>query len=218
MKDVKDNAKRPGRPAAVFYANDNLRRLYRERIEPAMTQKEFATRYKIGGQSMIAQILSGAKALPIETAPKIARALRCSIDEICPEMAEFIRDELLPNLGKALRRAAVIAALALLPALSPTPADTAFAANSAAPSVYYVKRRRREIMRRIMGTQLVSLRSWLVSACMIGAWLRRCTRLLRLRSAVRPYRHGAAAGYLSHSSLPSWLRNIPTSSRPYATQ
>src|SRR5207249_4580862 len=87
------------RPKSTFYASENLRRLYRERAGD-LTQAQFARRHKIGGQSMLAQILSGAKALPIETAPKLAKALRCTIDEMCPEMAEFIRDELMPSLGK----------------------------------------------------------------------------------------------------------------------
>lgn len=96
------------RPKSTFYASDNLRRIYRERVGDSMTQAQFAKRYKIGGQSMIAQILSGAKALPIETAPKLADALRCTIGDICPEMDEFIRNELVPALGKALRRAAMV--------------------------------------------------------------------------------------------------------------
>lgn len=120
--------KRTGRPPAAFYASENLKRLYRARVQE--TQKEFAERHDIGGQSMIAQILSGAKALPIETAPKLARALHCSIDEICPEMAEFIRHELVPNLGKALRRVAVLLAALLFQQLQPSDATASVLHNS----------------------------------------------------------------------------------------
>jgi len=101
-----------------FKASANLRRLYSERVGDSMTQAQFAKRYKIGGQTMLSQILSGAKPLPIDTAQKLARALQCSIYDICPEMGDYIRDELVPALGKGLRRAAALLLCIFIPWLS----------------------------------------------------------------------------------------------------
>lgn len=109
-----------------FYASENLRRLYSERVGESMTQAQFAKRYKIGGQSMLAQVLSGAKPLPIDTAQKLARALRCSIWDICPEMADYIHDEILPALGKGLRRAAALLLCIFIPSLFVPPDAKAF--------------------------------------------------------------------------------------------
>ena len=83
-----------------FQASPNLRRIYDERVGDSMTQAQFAKRYKLGGQTMLSQILSGAKPLPIDSAQKLAKALGCSLYDICPEMAYYIEDEIIP----ALRR------------------------------------------------------------------------------------------------------------------
>lgn len=91
----------------AWNASTNLQRLYTERIEPRMTQKEFGRQLGIS-QAMVAQILSGDRALPLDLAPAFARELRCTIYEICPEMGDYIREKLLPVLGKSLRRAAVV--------------------------------------------------------------------------------------------------------------
>lgn len=106
-----------------FYANENLRRIYKERVGDSMTQAKFAKLHKIGGQSMLAQIMSGAKPLPIETASKLARALHCNIHDFCPEMAIFIRDELLPSMGKGWRRAAALLLCTFIPSLVPPDAN-----------------------------------------------------------------------------------------------
>ena len=119
-----------------FYASQNLRRLYKERVEQIsdMTQEQFAKRYKIGGQSMLAQIMSGAKPLPIDTAKKLATALRCTIYDICPEMADYIRDELLPALGKGLRRAAALLLCIFIPSLFVPPDANAFNIKNYTPA------------------------------------------------------------------------------------
>lgn len=115
-----------------FYASENLRRLYEERVGNSMTQGQFAKRYKIGGQTMLSQILSGSKPLPIDTAQKLARALRCTIYDICPEMADYISDELIPALGKGWRRAAALLLFLFIPLLS-VPLDAkAFTINNLA--------------------------------------------------------------------------------------
>lgn len=114
-----------------FYASENLRRLYEQRVGDSMTQGQFAKRYKIGGQTMLSQILSGAKPLPIDTAQKLARALRCTIYDICPEMADYISDELVPALGKGWRRAAALLLFLFIPLLSvPLDAKAAFTIKS----------------------------------------------------------------------------------------
>lgn len=89
----------------AFYASKNLKRLYDERA--GETQTEFAKRLGIG-QSMLNQIMSRRKTLSVDVAKKLARELHCTISEICPEMAEYIREEVLPTLGKSLRRAAAL--------------------------------------------------------------------------------------------------------------
>ena len=92
-------------------AHLKLRALYDERVPPGMTQKDFGKRYGIGSQSMVAQYLSGARPLNFEAAAKFAKALHCTIFDICPEMAE----EIWPVLGKPLRRAAAILLFLLAP-------------------------------------------------------------------------------------------------------
>lgn len=103
-----------------FYASENLRRLLEERAS-SMTQAQFAKRYKIGGQAMLSHILAGRKPLPLDTAKKLAHALHCTIYDICPEMADYIADEVLPALGKALRRAAALLLYISIPLLSAPP-------------------------------------------------------------------------------------------------
>ena len=106
------------RPKSQFdEAHVTLRRLYDRRIGDSMTQKEFGRRYGIGSQSMVAQLLNGKKPLSIEAARKFAAAFDCTIYDICPAMGDYIKDELLPVLGKALRRAAMLAAIVLTASL-----------------------------------------------------------------------------------------------------
>jgi transcriptional regulator with XRE-family HTH domain len=107
-----------------FKASPNLRRLYDERVGDSMTQAQFAKRYKLGGQTMLSQIMNGTKPLPIDAAQKLARALRCSISDICPEMADYIKEEIVPALGKSWRRAASLL-LCLLPILQAPDANAA---------------------------------------------------------------------------------------------
>ena len=103
------------------WANAHLKlsALYWERVPPGMTQKEFGKRYGIGSQSMVAQYLTGARPLNFEAAAKFAKALHCTIFDICPEMAE----EIWPVLGKPLRRAAAILACLLAPFFTPSDAN-----------------------------------------------------------------------------------------------
>lgn len=97
---------RPTNPYSNAHAR--LRRLYDERIGDSMTQAEFAKRYRIGSGAMLTMLLNGKKPLSIEAAAKLAEGLRCGIYDICPEMGDYLRDSVLPRLGKALRRAAMV--------------------------------------------------------------------------------------------------------------
>ena len=108
-------------------AHIRLHRLYDERVPLGMTQKEFGKRHGIGNQSLVAQYLNGIKPLTYNSAAKYARALRCTIYDICPEAAE----ELYPILGKPLRRAAAILMCLLVPYFIPSDAkaETAFNIN-----------------------------------------------------------------------------------------
>ena len=94
-------------------AHVQLKRLYDQRVPSGMTQKEFGQNYGIGSQSMVAQYLNGTRPLNIDAAAKFAKGLRCTIYDICPEMGDFLRDDVYPLLGKAMRRAAAYAVLAL---------------------------------------------------------------------------------------------------------
>ncbi len=114
-----------------------LKQLYDARVPEGVTQKEFGLQYGIGSQSMVAQYLSETRPLNYEAAAKFAKGLRCTIYDISPEMAESLQLEILPFLGKALRRAAMYAALAVLPALSPSPSE---AAQSQVPDFFKVSR------------------------------------------------------------------------------
>src|SRR4051812_22962698 len=123
-------------------AHSRLKRLYEQRAQD-ITQKEFGSRYGIGSQSMVAQYVNGIRPLNYEAAAKFARGLNCTIYDISPEMADAIKEDILPVLGRALRRAAVLACFALIPLTSPGTADAAFLRPSHPPTVYYVNWRAR---------------------------------------------------------------------------
>lgn len=112
-----------------WHAHANLQRLYQERIGDSMTQKEFGRRLGIS-QSMVAQILNRDRTLPLDLARKFARELDCSIYDICPEMGDYIKEELIPVLGKALRRAAVVLAALLFQFSQPSDANAKAASHN----------------------------------------------------------------------------------------
>lgn len=104
-----------------------LKRLWDERIAPTgMSQEEFGETFGIGTQGMVSQYLLGTRPLNYDAAAKFARGFGCSIEDICPEMAHTIRKDIIPVLGRSLRRkrAAVLVAW-LMPALflAPSPSD-----------------------------------------------------------------------------------------------
>jgi transcriptional regulator with XRE-family HTH domain len=105
-----------------------LRRIYDARIGERMSQRDFAKRVGIS-QSMVAQLLSGDRPLPIDLAHKLARELGCTIEDICPPMAAYIREEVIPVLGKALRRAAVVLLAFLLQQFASPDANAALSHN-----------------------------------------------------------------------------------------
>lgn len=126
-------------------AHINLKRLYESRAPKDMTQGQFGAKFDIGTQGMVWQYLSGHRPLNFEAAAKFAKGLNCTIYDICPEMADALKQEILPVLGRAMRRAAVIACFALLPiSMWPQTVEaSAFLRPSHPPTVYYVKLRRR---------------------------------------------------------------------------
>lgn len=140
----------------------NLRRLYEQRIGDSMTQKEFGRRIGIS-QSMVAQILSGDRAMPIDLAPKFAKELRCSIYDISPEMADYIKDELLPVLGKGLRRAAVVLLTLLLWQFQPSDALASVSHNIFSAPEHFAKALNLiHIVRRWA--------KWLIRLCELKDW------------------------------------------------
>lgn len=121
-------------------AHVNLKRLYDERIPKDLTQGEFGKKYGIGTQGMVWQYLSGRRPLNVEAAAKFARGLGCTIYDISPEMAEDLRQDVVPVLAPRSwwrRHLAKISMLLLAasPTLAPAPAD----ASPGTQAVYYVK-------------------------------------------------------------------------------
>lgn len=103
------------KPESQWYASKDLRRMVDRWM--ALTGKRQGDLPKeadldITGE-MLSMIIKRRRTLTPRNAVGIAKALHCSIYEICPEMAEFVIRDMVPVLGKALRRAAAIAALAL---------------------------------------------------------------------------------------------------------
>lgn len=90
------------------HAHVKLKRLYDERVPEGMTQADFGKLYGVGNQSMVAQYLGGLRPLNYDVAAKFARGLNCTIEDICPEMANNLAMQVLPYLGKKLRRAALL--------------------------------------------------------------------------------------------------------------
>jgi transcriptional regulator with XRE-family HTH domain len=85
-----------------------------------MTQAEFGKRYGIGNQSMVAQYLGGTRPLNYDVAAKFARGLGCKIEDFCPEMANSLAYDILPFVGKALRRGAVFLLILLAQGFVPS--------------------------------------------------------------------------------------------------
>ena len=77
-----------------------LKRLYDERRPEGMSQETFGDEYEIGSQGMVWQYISGERPLNIEAAAKFARGLKCTIDDISPTIAAFLRSEIIPVLGE----------------------------------------------------------------------------------------------------------------------
>lgn len=119
-----------------------LKRLYEERVPKGMTQEQFGALHGIGTQGMVWQYLNGETPLPLEAAAKFAKALRCTIYDISPPLAEMMKAEIIPFLGpkswwRLASKPAVLALLAIL-ALQPSPSHASFLSHVVA-SVYYVK-------------------------------------------------------------------------------
>jgi hypothetical protein len=125
-------------------AHIGLRKLYEERVPSGMTQGQFGARYNIGTQGMVWQYLNGHRPLNVEAAAKFARGLRCTINDISPEMAAALQRDLLPVLGPKMLRAALAKAALVLVAVglapSPFPAQADDFSTKTSPA-YYVKRR-----------------------------------------------------------------------------
>jgi hypothetical protein len=122
------------------HAHIRLRRLYDERIEPVMSQKEFTRLNGFGSQAVVAQYLSGAIPLNYDAAAKFARAMGCTITDICPEMANTLAFDIFPVLGKALRRAAVFVLVLLAPGFVPSDATASQSLhNQNSPAHFYAK-------------------------------------------------------------------------------
>jgi hypothetical protein len=122
-------------------AHERLKALYEKRAPDGMTQEAFGRQFEIGTQGMVWQYLNGYTPLNYDAAAKFASGLRCTINDISPEMADSLRSAIFPFLGKTMRRAAIYAVLAVLPALSHSPESHAFSRSIGPATVYYVNRR-----------------------------------------------------------------------------
>lgn len=105
-------------------AHVRLRKLFEQRA--GMSQLDFAEKFGLGTQGMVWQYLSGYRPLNIEAAAKFAKGLNCRIDDFSPEMAQALREEILPVVGRVglVAKAAVLLAL-LIPPLLPDHANAA---------------------------------------------------------------------------------------------
>lgn len=103
-------------------AHIGLKRLYEERVQ--MSQAEFGAAFGLGTQGMVWQYLNGYTPLNYDAAAKFAKGLRCTISDFSPEMANAFEADILPFLGRRLRRVAALLAVVLLPfLLNPQPAQ-----------------------------------------------------------------------------------------------
>lgn len=100
-------------------AHVGLKRLYEERVPEGMSQAAFGAEFGLGVQGMVWQYLNGYTPLNYDAAAKFAKGLRCTIRDFSPEMANELEGEILPFLGRKLRRAAAMLIVALLPLLTP---------------------------------------------------------------------------------------------------
>jgi transcriptional regulator with XRE-family HTH domain len=105
-------------------AHVKLKKLFDERA--GMSQQDFAERYGLGSQGMVWQYLAGYRPMNYEAAAKFARGLGCRIDDFSPEMADALREDILPVLGRATAKAALVLALAVPPLLISKPVEAAF--------------------------------------------------------------------------------------------
>jgi hypothetical protein len=106
-------------------AHIELKRLYEERVK--MSQTEFGIAFGLGTQGMVWQYLNGYTPLNYDAAAKFAKGLRCTISDFSPEMANAFEAEILPFLGRKLRRVAALLALVMMPfLLSPPPSHASF--------------------------------------------------------------------------------------------
>lgn len=103
-------------------AHVRLKRLYDERAPKGMTQAQFGAKFGLGTKGMVWQYLTGYRPLNFEATAKFAKALGCTIHDISPDMAQTLRDDVLPVLGKALRRAAMVLLTIALQQLAPSDA------------------------------------------------------------------------------------------------
>lgn len=114
-------------------AHVNLKRLYEQRAPKGMTQEEFGATYNIGTQGMVWQYMNGHRPLNVEAAAKFARGLRCTIQDISPEMAAALQRDVLPVLGSKILRAALAKAAMVMvfavPPLIPTKVEAAVLHN-----------------------------------------------------------------------------------------
>jgi hypothetical protein len=85
--------------------HERLRKLWDERIAPTgMSQEEFGALHGIGNQSMVSQYLMGTRPLNYDAALKFAEGFKCTIADICPEMADRLARDFYPVLGVPLPR------------------------------------------------------------------------------------------------------------------
>jgi len=133
------------KPESEWYVSPNLKRLYKERIKAkGISQAQFAEVSGIGSQTLISMLLNRDRSITPQNAVKFCEMLQCTMHEVCPEMAEFMAKELLPHLGKALRRAAMLAGMSIGALLFGAFDNNGFVAtnreNSSAKTTYYTMR------------------------------------------------------------------------------
>lgn len=106
-------------------AHERLRELYLERVPSGMSQADFGEVYGLGTQGMVWQYLNGYTPLNVEAAAKFAKGLRCTIEDISPEMARTIKADILSVMRRRVAKVALWVFLALPPFLATPQAEAA---------------------------------------------------------------------------------------------
>lgn len=133
-----------------------LKKLYEDNVPEGMSQEQFGQRYGIGSQGMVWQYLNGHTPLTVEACARFARGLGVKIEDISPILGDALHKDIIPMLGKKLRRAALLV-LCCTAGLLPQEADASTSPvlhkNTSQYTFSAIWRKLRSILNRIANPQ-----------------------------------------------------------------